>query len=328
MDYQQNLNEAVELKRKGKFAEALTLFQKLHTQRPEDPYLLSNFGHLYFLMGDYKQALTFIEMAGQRTPLNPFLINLKVEILLKLERTEEAEEILKERAKEADLAAVKKLVKLYLRQERFEDALTRIKSSLQRIGYERDLIISQAEILIKMDGKDEAAECFKKVIKEDPKDEFAYSRLIKLRLEEKNAEEIGSELKTLLSIPSKAENASLRILLAGAYKEAGKFEEALREYQAAVRLNPDNLFIRKQLGFCLSKMKDYEGVIPVMKECFIANPEDHYVTTTLLGAYRKTSRLKEALELVSEVIARYPGKKKLWGIRKKIEKEIGISQGH
>lgn len=29
--------------------------------------------------------------------------------------------------------------------------------------------------------KDKAAECLKKVIREDPKDEFAYTRLIKLK---------------------------------------------------------------------------------------------------------------------------------------------------
>lgn len=85
------------------------------------------------------------------------------------------------------------------------------------------------------------------------------------------------ELKPLLLIPSKAENADIRMLLTNAYKEAGMFKEALWEYQTTFKLNPDNLFIRKQLGFCLSKMKDYHGVIPIMKECFIADPEDYYV---------------------------------------------------
>ena len=322
MDYQQDLRQAIQLKKDRKLAEALPLFQGLQAQRPKDPYLLSNFGHLYFLMGDYRRALTFLEMAWQIHPLSSFLINLKVDTLLKLNRSQEAEEILKEQAKEADLAGVKKLVKLYLSQGRFEEALARIKSSLKGIGYERDLIINQAELLSKMGRKDEAAEAVKKVIREDPEDEFAYTCLIKIRLEEKSAHEISLELKTLLSIPSRAGNAGLRTLLAKAYKEAGLFEEALREYQAAVKLNPDNIFIRKQLGFCLSKMKDYEGVIPVMKECFIADPKDHYVTNTLFAAYRKTSRLKEALELVIETIARHPDQKKLWGLKKKIEKEL------
>ncbi|MBU0568611.1 tetratricopeptide repeat protein [bacterium] len=322
MDYQQDLRQAIQLKKDRKLAEALPLFQGLQAQRPKDPYLLSNLGHLYFLMGDYRKALTFLEMAWQISPPSSFLINLKVDALLKLKRSQEAEEILKEQAKEADLAGVKKLVKLYLSQERFEEALAQTKSSLEGIGYERDLIISQAEALIKMNRQDEAAECFKKVIREDPEDEFAYTCLIKLRLKEKSAQEISLELKTLLSIPSRAGNAGLRTLLARAYKEAGLFEEALREYQAAVKLNPDNIFIRKQLGFCLSKMKDYEGVIPVMKECFIADPQDHYVTNTLFAAYRKTSRLNEALELVMETITRHPDQKKLWGLKKKLEKEI------
>lgn len=323
MDYEQDLKEAIQLKKERRLAEALPLFQALQAQRPKDSYLLSNFGHLYFLMGDYRKALTFLEMAWQITPLSPFLINLKVDTLLKLNRSQEAEEILRKRAKEADLAGVKKLVKLYLKQKRREEALAQIKSTLKEIGYERDLIINQAELLNKMGRKDEAVEAIKEVIREDPKDEFAYTQLIKFRLEEKSARGISLELETLLSIPSMAENAGLRTLLAKAYKEAGLFEEALGEYQAAVKLSPDNLFIRKQLGFCLSKMKDYEGVIPVMKECFIADPEDYYVTNTLFTAYRRTSRLNEALELVLETIIRHPDQKKLWGLKKKVEKEIG-----
>lgn len=48
MDYQQELKEAIELKRKHKFAEALSIFQNLLSQKPKDTYLLSNLGHLYF----------------------------------------------------------------------------------------------------------------------------------------------------------------------------------------------------------------------------------------------------------------------------------------
>lgn len=322
MDYQQEIKEAIELKRKRNFAGALSIFQRLLSQRPKDTYLLSNFGHLYFLMGDYKQALTLIEKAYEIHPLNPFLLNLKVDTLLKLKRIDEAEVILKDLANETDLRAVKKLVNLYISQKRFDEGCLCVKGALSKIGYERDLIISQAEIFIHMGHKDEAAECLKKVILEDPKDEFAYIRLIRLKLEEKSAPEILDELKPLLSIPSKAENANIRALIANAYKEEGRFKEAISEYQTAIKLNPDNLFIRKQLGFCLSKMKDYTGVISIMKECFMADPEDLFVTNTLLSAYRKTTRLNESLDLLSEVIIRYPDKKKLWGIRKKIEKEM------
>lgn len=320
MDYQQTLKEAIELKRKRKLSEALPIFQELMSIRPKDAYLLSNFSHLHFLIGNYKQALIFLEIASQISPLHPFMREIKVESLLRLKRIQEAEEFLKDRAKEADLWAIKKLVRVYIDQGRLDSALSQLKSSLSRIGYERDLSITQAEVLIKIGKKDEASECLKDVIKNDPKDEFAYARLIKLKLEEKNALEIIEELKPLLLIPSKADNASLRTLLASAYKEAGRFEDALNEYQTALKLNPDNLFIRKQLGFCLCRMRDDDGVISVMKECFISEPEDQYVFNTICSAYRKTSRLNELIELLSEVIARYPHKKKLWGLKKKVEK--------
>lgn len=98
-------------------------------------------------MGEYKQVLTLIEKACQINPLNSFLINLKVDTLLKLKRIDEAETILKDMTKEINLEAVtrqvwKKLIKIYISQKRFDDALIQIKNALAKIGYERDLIIS------------------------------------------------------------------------------------------------------------------------------------------------------------------------------------------
>ncbi|MFH1859762.1 MAG: hypothetical protein ABH870_01920, partial [bacterium] len=52
------------------------------------------------------------------------------------------------------------------------------------------------------------------------------------------------------------------------------------------------------------------------------DPDDIYVRNSLFSAYRQTKRLKDMEELIAELIAKYPDNKKLFGIMRKLKKEL------
>ncbi len=313
------LEKAIELKKNRKFKEALAVFNEIIANGVKDSFLFSNLAHLHFLLKDYKQALSMLEHSIAIKEPNAFVTNLKSEILIRLNRDTEAEDWLHRLIQQTmDKEAIKKLARLYLKNKRFEEALVYVNRLLDSGGYDRDIMLLKGEILTKMRQKEEAEKAFKTIIAKNPKDEFAYQRLIMLKLEDKPPEEIIRELETIISVPSKATSAYLRCLLANAYKEILRYQEAIGEYHEALKLKPDYIFARKQLGFCLSKIKDYAGVIQVLSEVFIQEPEDTYVRSTLICAYEKTGRQDEAKELLANIIALRPDQKQLIGIMKKI----------
>jgi len=322
MDYTKKLNEAIQLKNNRKLNEALVIFLELMDEQPQDDYLLSNLGHLYFKMNDYKNSLIMLERACGIKKQGEFVLKLKADVLMRLGRMDEAETVLLSMlTKGFNLDVIKRLIKCLVEQKRFGDALNQIIRVLQVIEYDRDTEITHGEILVKSGRFDEASDCFKRIIKRNPSDEFAYLRLIMIKLEHKPQEEVIEELRGILKIPSRSANAYLHDLLARAYKEIGRYEDALREYQESLRLKPDNPFTRKQLGFCYAKMKDYDGVIRTLSCCLLNDPDDTFVRASLLSAYRHTKRLDEAVKLLTELINKYPDKKNLFGIMRKLKKE-------
>lgn len=321
MDYTKRLNEAIQLKNNRKLNEALAIFLELIDEQPQDDYLLSNMGHLYFKMNSCENSLRMLERACSIKKQGEFVLKLKADVLMKLGRMDEAEDILLSMlTKGFNLDVIKRLIKCFVEQKKFGDALNQINRALQVVEYERDMEITHGEVLVKLGRREEASDCFKRIIKHNPSDEFAYLRLVMIKLEHKPQEEVIEELREILRIPSRSANAYLHDLLARAYKEIGKYEDALREYQESLKLKPDNLFTRKQLGFCYAKMKDYDGVIRILNDCLLNDPDDTYVRSALLSAYRHTKRLDEAKKLLTELISKYPNKKSLYGIIRKIEK--------
>ncbi len=313
------LEKAIELKRNRKFKESLAAFNELIANGIKDAFLFSNLAHLYFLLKDYKQSLSMLEHSIAIKEPNAFVANLKSEILIRLNRDTEAEAWLHQSIQASmDKEAVKKLARLYLKNKRFEEALVYVNRLLDGCGYDRDIMLLKGEILTKMRHKEEAEETLKTIIAKDPKDEFAYQRLIMLKLEDKPLDEVIRELETIISVPSRAASASLRCLLANTYKEMKQYQDAICQYQEALKLKPDYLFARKQLGFCLSKAKDYAGAIQVLSEVFTQEPEDTYVRNTLICAYEKTGRQDEAKELLSNILSMRTDQKQLIGIMKKL----------
>ncbi|MBU0702040.1 tetratricopeptide repeat protein [bacterium] len=323
MNYAKRLNEAIQLKNNRKLDEALAIFLELIDEQPQDDYLLSNLGHLYFKMNNYENSLIMIERACNIKKQGEFVLKLKADVLMRLGRVDEAENILVEMLSRGfNLDVIKRLIKCLIEQKRFGDALNQINRALQVVEYDRDMEITHGEVLVKLDKFDDASDCFKRIISHNPSDEFAYLRLIMIKLEHKSHEEVVEELRGILKIPSRSANAYLHDLLARAYKETKRYEDALREYQESLRLKPDNLFTRKQLGFCYARMKDYDGVINTLSCCLLNDPDDIYVRNSLFSAYRQTKRLKDMEELIAELIAKYPDNKKLFGIMRKLKKEL------
>ena len=173
-------------------------------------------------------------------------------------------------------------------------------------------------------GENEKAEkYYDNYLDKKPEDDFAYKEKLKLKMKNKEPENAVKELKTMLKIGNKSSNVFLHHLLAEKLEKLDRYEDALKEYEKSLEIDPGNDFAVKQAGFCLYKMEKYEKALHYLKEAFRSDPSDYYIKSTLLSIFKKTDKINEGIDFFKEIINNNQGYNKLWGTVKKLSKELG-----
>lgn len=170
---------------------------------------------------------------------------------------------------------------------------------------------------------EKASQYYEKYLDKKPEDEFAYKEKLKLKMKDKDPTEAVEELKMMLKVGSRSQNVFLHHLLAEKLEKLERYEEALKEYEKSLEIEPGNDFAVKQAGFCLYRMEDYDQALDYLKEAFRNDPSDYYIKATLVSIFKKAGRIEEGIEFFKEIINNNQGFNKLWGTVKKLSKELG-----
>ncbi|MCP4668951.1 MAG: hypothetical protein GY849_21655, partial [Deltaproteobacteria bacterium] len=109
----------------------------------------------------------------------------------------------------------------------------------------------------------------------------------------------------------------------GAFEEAeNELKEALAQFRIARRLSPNDLFLMKQEGFCLYRLKDYKHALEVLGDAFRRDPGDFIVKSTLSKIYTTTDDLEGYADLLEKVLSEHPHQVKLMGVLKGVQKAL------
>ena len=92
------------------------------------------------------------------------------------------------------------------------------------------------------------------------------------------------------------DRARLRFNLAGAYREAGQKNDAIREYQEAIRCDPTFPGAHNDLGNLLQQSEQYEQAAHEYEEELRLLPEDGEVMNNLGNVHRKMGQLEQAIQ--------------------------------
>jgi tetratricopeptide (TPR) repeat protein len=168
----------------------------------------------------------------------------------------------------------------------------------------------------------EAVTAYEKLLSLEPNDRFAYKELMRLKTEGENPEDAAAALKGLMRTGGRDKNPHLKTLAADRLRKAGKLLEAVREYEAALALDPGSPYVLAQLGFVQKKLGREEDAVATLARAFVANPSDPYVRRSLESLLKKRNALPRFLELVSQALSLHPEVKSLHGIRKRLERAI------
>jgi predicted Zn-dependent protease len=316
-----DLDEAIELKKRKEYDRAWELFDSLRGALDGSYFFWSNFAHLALLMGRYDDGIGFAENALDRKPENAFARSVLAQLLARLGRSNDAAEQFRIRLEqEYNAMDFRLLVDAAVKLGDMEPAEAVFEQWRNRKKNDPSLFQALADGYRRLGEAEKAETMYRKALELDPGNAFARRQSLSMKLG-KTAPSAGiRELETMLRLKENRENVHLMDLLGRQLKKEKRYEEAEAIYRKILAIRPEGLFYRKQLGFVLSKRKDFEGVVRMLSPCFEEDPDDMFVRRTLTAAMKRTGRKEEALRLVDRLIAESPNPGKLHGLRKEIEK--------
>lgn len=307
------------LKKKGEHREALVLLEEALTYYPRNDFLRYSLGETFFHLKRYQEADAIaLEILAENPHYSPAL-TLKGDILYSTGLFEEALSFYyRAYSKKKNPFLAVRLIKALLEGEEYEEAF-----GICQDYPDHPLIKKQrARIYAKRGEEEKASTLYQDYLEDRPQDLFAYKERIRLKIKDMEPEDAVRELKTLIKVGGRSKNAHLHTLLASSLERLKEYERAVLEYEKALQIDPENMFNRKQLGFCLARIDRGEEAIPLLVEVFRQDPRDFYVRNKLLSLYREYHREEEGKDFFIEII-KEKDIKSLWSVVKRLDKEEG-----
>lgn len=272
-----------------RLAEAATLLDEVLADNPAHGPALAVQAELKELMGDLVEAERLFALASQVRP-SPYLLRRRVNLLLKLGRPEEARDLCR-----AELEKDRENAALYTLLGRAEEAAG---------------------------NPAEAVAAYQQAVRLNPQDAFSRRRYLELKAHLAGADALAETEKLLKAMRGRGA-AELHAWRAQELKRQRRYAEAAEEYRAAHALAPENSFYAEQLAFTLYRLARYEEALPLLKAAAERRPEDQVVRSALVKAFAAAGRAAEGAAFFSELVARYPHCRAIWGAVRRLEKAAG-----
>ena len=309
------------LKKEGRLSEAIVEFEKALELRPSDSFALSNLANIHFIQNDMEQALYFVEKARKASPKNWFACGVLGDILAKsgdlsgAEAAYEEELALNPRA----IYAYINLGMVYRKQRKLDAALATLKQGLEIAPENYRLHLALGDVYTKQGECEQAMNSYQRAIDLNPANQYAFNRWLACQIKRDNPEDAATQLKKVLSIPSRSQNAHLHALLGFQLKNLKRYEEAIDEFQIAVKLNPNSVYFRKHLALCHSKNGEYARACELLEPIYKIRSKDALVVAALVKAYLNLHQHEKAQTALTEALQHQPRNRYLRLMAKEME---------
>ena len=154
--------------------------------------------------------------------------------------------------------------------------------------------------------EDDALAAYLSLLREDPGDEFATGRLLKLRVAAKPAAAALAELEAMLRVSTRAANPQLWLLAGDLRTKVGDDARAAEAYAEALRLAPRNRFALEKLGYAAARRGDHALAARCLREPFLANPGSHPLRRALVRAHLAIGDQRGLRALLDEALRLHP----------------------
>ena len=158
-----------------KIDQALEVIERLRVQHPKVPVLWLELARLYRQKGDFKRAREAYQKALALKPDSVQWTLEYGEFLEKLGEVKEAEKLYQDYLKRnpENFHLQEALLRLFIRQNRYEEALQVVEEMEKKVGQQPQLEIRKASILLNLKRDREAEEILRQLLLEHPENDMA-----------------------------------------------------------------------------------------------------------------------------------------------------------
>lgn len=281
--YIEHFHEGVRLKVKGQCAEALKMFELCHAEKPQDDAVVFAMAQCYLILNQRQQAAIFTEKAVKLDPNNIWY--------------------------------TQELGYMYYEQGKFEEAAACFRKMIAKEPKNVDWLFSYADILKRLDRKQEAISTYNKmedelgVIPEISLQKF--DLYISLKEDEKALEELNKARKTY------PDDISILGTLVDYYFQKRDVQKAKTILTELVAANPANGRANLALADLIWREGDKAEAYKYFKAAFEGEGVDvDTKMNVLLTFYEQQAKTDpEVLELAAIMVDRHPEDAKSWSIQ-------------
>ena len=252
----------------GRVSEAIRVYRELLEADPDDARTLLYLGAIHFHRAQYEPAREHLERYAKRNPVSPLGHYYLGRIL----------------AESGELADAEKS---------YEAALKLHPSSVP--------LLTELGLVREFRGRPGAAlETYEKLLKADPRNDWAGSRVEALRSGVRDLAGARAEFDRLRSREAAPGVARMKVALV--HYELGNLEAAVTEFNLAVAERPDDHRVRFFLGLTYSRLEDSRGAARQFRH--VAADSEYFVDSRvqLASLYEKQEKYAEAVAAIRAAI--------------------------
>jgi tetratricopeptide (TPR) repeat protein len=318
------------LKESRRYSEAEEEIRYELQQNPDQSFLKTSLADIYLRQGRFIEARILIDEVLARDPLHPGALSVLGDLLIKQRSPQRALDCYRQAfARDPKPYLILKTARAFKEMKLFDNALQELEKVLVVKPKSLPFLKEKAFILNRMKRFDQALETLERIKEISPDDAFVQKEILRLRSRRRAESQVVKELRAVIGMESKKDDAQLHGLLAQRLKGAGLVKEAAVEYKRASNLEPDNLYFLKQQGFCHYRQKEYDQAIHCLKEAFQKDPSDYVVRKTLERSYEAQDDIGTYLTLLEETLLHHPDQKSLLGTIRRIRTRLkALSPNH
>jgi tetratricopeptide (TPR) repeat protein len=249
----------------------------------------------YYELGEYSEALVWVQKARELARADLALANLEAEIDIALGRLDDAEKVLdsvlakEPYNKEALFAASE----LDIARGRTSDALTRFQNAVKRYSDDRRLLLSLALVLGSTGNQAAAQSYIERAIQAYPGDWRVYYYAAYLSAEAGNLNAATGEAQTCLKL--KPGYSPAISLLAALYYRQGSYAQAVDASNALISLNRQNASAWYLKGMAQKMQGQTQDAITTLSTACSINPDDEFARAALEDLIMTTTTMENPL---------------------------------
>jgi tetratricopeptide (TPR) repeat protein len=287
------LDEALELKRSGQLDAAVIALEGVLTRSPSHPLALAHLAEVQLQRGRPMDALSALYRAESAAGTTAFTARIRGDIAYKAEKWEVASQAYRDADTLGDRGtwSLVQLARCRKRVRDFDGARGAASRAVERDPDAPSGWVVLGEIAAEQGLLGDAESMYLRAHERAPDDQWAYAKLVEIRLRQLPPQRRNKEISVLLKTVGK-DNRHLLGVLAKLRSDDGDNEAAARAWGERSRQTGD-FYARKMQGFELRKAGRLDEAAAILGACLIDEPDNLILFRTYVSMQRSRGAIEE-----------------------------------